>query len=129
VPDRAAEEADPQLADEYYETAIQVLIERTRDRKQFERVFDENCQYGFRRNLWGCRSIGIWLAATGLTVTAGLGALDAAGLLRVSILGLVLSGIMDLILLVVLIVKVRSEWVREQGNAYAERLLASLEVL
>src|SRR6266496_2866271 len=57
VPDEAEESRDLQAADEHYETAIKALIERTRDPVRFARVFDENCQYGFRRNLWGCRSI------------------------------------------------------------------------
>ena len=60
ISDEAAESADPRSADEHYETAIQALIERTRDSRRFDRVFDENCQYGFRRNLWGCGTIGIW---------------------------------------------------------------------
>jgi hypothetical protein len=129
VPDQIAESADPRLADEHYETAIQALIERTRDPQRFDRVFDENCQYGFRRNLWGCRTIGLWLAVAGLAVTAVLGGLDASRVLNISILGLALSGGVDLILLIVLTAIVRPDWVREAGDAYAERLLASLEVL
>jgi hypothetical protein len=129
LPDEASESTDPRAADDYYETAIQALRERTRDHQRFDRVFDENCQYGFRRNLWGCRVIGMWLALAGLAVTAGLGGLDASGVLKISTLGLALSGAVDLILLAMLTAVVRPEWVREQGEAYAERLLASLEVL
>ncbi len=129
IPDQVSESADPQLADDHYETAIQVLIEQTRNPQRFDRVFDELCQYGFRRNLWGCRTIGIWLAVAGLAVTAALGALDASRVLSISILGLAFSGGADLILLIVLAAIVRPEWVREAADAYADRLLASLEVL
>jgi hypothetical protein len=78
MPDESAESANPQSADQYYETAIGALIERTRDAKRFPRVFDELCQYGFRRNLWGCRKIGLWLSALGLVITVTLGALTLA---------------------------------------------------
>jgi hypothetical protein len=129
IPDEASESRDPQSADEYYEAAIQVLIERTRDHQRFDRVFDENCQYGFRRNLWGCRAVGIWLATGGLAVTIALGALRVANIFTISILGLALSGGVELLLLIVLVTVVRPTWVREAGDAYAERLVGSLEVL
>jgi hypothetical protein len=129
IPDEAAESADPRTADEHYETAIQALIERTRDPRRFDRVFDENCQYGFRRNPWGCRTIGIWLGAVGTGATAILGGLEAANILNVSMLGLALSGGIDIILLLVFIFIVRPAWVREAAEAYAERLLGALEIL
>lgn len=129
MPDEAAEAADPQLAGEHYEAAVRALIERTRDRTRFERVFDELCQYGFRRNLWGCRSIALWLATLGLGTVAALGALRALGFLDVSGLGLALAAGVDLFLLLALAFVVRPEWVREAAEAYAHRLLASLETL
>jgi hypothetical protein len=64
-----------------------------------------------------------------LAATAVLGGLEASNILHVSILGLALSGGVDLLLLIVLTTIVRPEWVREAGDAYADRLLASLEVL
>ncbi|HET9898477.1 MAG TPA: hypothetical protein VFQ44_26405 [Streptosporangiaceae bacterium] len=129
IPDETSESAEPAAADQHYEVAIKALIERTRDSQRFDRVFDENCQYGFRRNLWGCRTIAIWLAGVGLAVTAGLGALQATDVLNISILGLGLSGGIDVLLLIVFGAAVRSNWVREAGEAYAERLVGSLETL
>ncbi len=84
LPDEAMEAADPRLADEHYETATRALISRTRDRAKFERVFDELCQYGFRRNLWGCRGVGLWLAAVALAATLVLGVLSALHVLDLS---------------------------------------------
>jgi hypothetical protein len=129
IPDEASESADPQLADEHYEAAVRALIERTRDKTRFERVFDELCQYGFRRNLWGCRSIALWLAALGLAAVAALGVFRALGILDVSELGLAFAAGVDILLLVTLAFVVRSEWVREAAEAYAQRLLGSLEIL
>ena len=129
VPDEAAETANPQEADQHDETAIAALIERTRDTARFPLLFKENCQYGFCRNLWGCRTLGIWLAAIGLAVTGVLSGLYAANVLTLSILGLVLSGGVDIILLLMLIFIVRPTWVRNAADAYADRLLGALENL
>jgi hypothetical protein len=129
IPDESMEAANPSEADQYYETAIGALIERTSDASRFPLVFNENCQYGFRRNLWGCRTLGIWLAATGLAVTAVLGGLDSSKALTLSILGIALSGGLDIILLLVLILAVTPAWVRQAAGAYAERLLATLDSL
>jgi hypothetical protein len=129
TPDEAAELVDPELADKHYETAIRALRERTRDTVRFARVFDELCQYGFRRNLWGCRRIGLWLAAFGLAATVALGVLRATDLLAVSVLGLTVAASVDTLLLLALSFVVRPEWVREMAESYAERLLGSLEIL
>ncbi|SRR6266496_6281922 len=126
MPDQAAESADPQAADQYYEAAIRALIERTRDKTRFDRVFDENCQYGFRRNLWGCRVLALWLAGLGLAATATLGGLAATHVLDVSAIGLALTAGVDILLLLAFAFIVRPEWVREAADAYAQRLLGSL---
>ncbi len=52
IPDEASESADPDSADQHYETVVQALIERTRDPQRFDRVFDENCQYGGHSRAW-----------------------------------------------------------------------------
>ncbi len=129
IPDEASERADSRRADDHYETAVGALIERTRNKSRFERVFDENCQYGFRRNLWGCRGPALWLAALGLAAVTALGVLRALGSLDVSRLGLLFAAGVDIVLLTVLGVIVQPEWVREAAEAYAQRLLGSLEIL
>ncbi len=129
IPDQSTEAADPQLADEHYEAAVRALIERTRDRTRFDRVFDELCQYGFRRNLWGCRTVGLRLSALGLVATIVLGTLSKLNVLDASVLGLAVAAGVDILLLLTLAFAVRPEWVRESAEAYAERLLGSLETL
>jgi hypothetical protein len=129
IPDEATELADPAAADQCYETATRAIIERTRDKERFERVFDELCQYGFRRNFWGCRKCGLWLAGLGLLAAVVLGTLELLGILKVSRLGLLVSAGVDVLLLVVLGAVVRPDWVRESAEAYAQQLIASLETL
>jgi len=129
MPDESAESTNPKLADEHYETAIGALIEHTRDTNRFPRVFDELCQYGFRRNLWGCRKIGLWLAVLGLASTITLGALNLSNTISVSLLGIGLSAGIDILLFIVLIFVVQEKWVRQAADAYAARLLGGLEIL
>ena len=61
-------------ADQVYDSCVAVLRGRTRDRKKFPLVFEENCNYGFRRNLLGLKPLGLFIAAVGLLDYAELGA-------------------------------------------------------
>src|SRR6266852_6401889 len=62
MPSPAEEAANPEAADLVYETVGDCLRERTRDKRKFPLVFKELVSYGFRRNLWGMKRFGIWLA-------------------------------------------------------------------
>jgi hypothetical protein len=129
LPSAAEEEADPENADAAYETAVAALRERTRKADEFPLVFDEVCNYGFRRNLWGHRSLGIVLAAAGALVALGAAAFGAAGVIRVSIPTALAVGILDAAGAVVWARMVTEDWVRQAADAYAERLLSSAELL
>jgi hypothetical protein len=125
LPDRAAEEADPDAADAAYNQAIIVLRELTRDRKQFNLVWEENVNYGFRRNLWGHKPSGISLAGivavTSLTLLicdtndVGWGSETAAiATLAFAILSVAAWAAM-----------VTRSWVKQTADAYARRLIES----
>ncbi|WP_328811836.1 hypothetical protein [Rhodococcus sp. NBC_00294] len=68
LPSAADETSDLDAATHTYETAITVLRDRTRA-DGFGLIMRHNATYGFRRNLYGCRPIGITVAV----VTACLG--------------------------------------------------------
>jgi len=72
IPTEEEELANPEAADKAYEAAVAFLLEQTRDRKKFSLVFEENINYGFRRNLCGMKSIGITTAALGVLGVGGL---------------------------------------------------------
>ncbi|HXR30363.1 MAG TPA: hypothetical protein VN752_04425 [Solirubrobacterales bacterium] len=69
LPSREEEKNDPAAADERYVAAVRSLIARTRDRKRFPLLFEENVNYGFRRNCLGLRRYGI-----GVCVAVGIAA-------------------------------------------------------
>ena len=57
MPSVDGERQNPAAADEIYESACNWLIENTRDRERFRLVFEENMNYGFRRNYWALKPI------------------------------------------------------------------------
>lgn len=59
-PTTIVEATSPESADQIYEGAVRWLLGKTRDKKKFSMLFQENVAYGFRRNGYGIR----WIAIT-----------------------------------------------------------------
>ena len=53
IPTKAEELSDLKRSDDIYDSSVKWLLEKTRDKKKFPLVFEENCNYGFRE-LWVC---------------------------------------------------------------------------
>ncbi|MCZ6776816.1 MAG: hypothetical protein O7D34_10210 [Ignavibacteria bacterium] len=127
IPIPEEEEADLEKADAIYEACVAVLREKTRDREKFPLVFDENCSYGFRRNLWGLKPVGIITSLLGIVL---IGILAFERFLRKGLeipLIVVIAGIATLVMLLVWLFVINKGWVKAQAEAYAVRLLESME--
>ncbi len=126
IPTAEEEANDPKSADEVYDSCVLFLRENTRDREKFRTVFQENVNYGFRRNLWGMKWAGIFLAFLGL-VACLLAVLvkQSDPMTWVGIAGALLNAS----LLVWMIFRVTEDWVWLAGLAYAERLLGACDTL
>ena len=61
IPTLEEQEQDGRRADQYYESCTEDLIRRTRDKKKFPLVFKGLTEYGFRRNLYGLKGLGVIL--------------------------------------------------------------------
>ena len=87
-------------------------------------MFDEHCSYGFRRNLWGLKGVGVALGIVGVAVTLGL--LVAHGTLgiEVDVPRVVAATVLSAALLLCWSFWITESWVRIPAEAYAERLLA-----
>src|SRR6266404_9245532 len=70
IPDLANERTNPARASEIYGSCTAFLREKTRDHKAFPLVFAENINYGFRRNLYGWKPVGLIAAALGVVSCA-----------------------------------------------------------
>ncbi len=119
----AEEEAqDPHRADNIYETATDQLRRATRNREHFPLVFEENCHYGYRRNVLGLRS---WAIGICLVTAFALGSLVIVDseLVRPE------RGIVAALAALYVVAAaawwrlVTPEWVKQPAFAYAQRLL------
>lgn len=123
----------PEQADDGYDGATSWLLSQTTDREKFALLFEENINYGFRRNVWGLKpwalvsglvSIGMVLGFTSDAWSGGivgtLSALDIFGWLTM---------VTAAAHMMVFAFVVRRDWVRVAADAYAQQLLASCDTL
>lgn len=128
IPSETTERLDPEAADRIYESCVVLLRESTRDRGQFALLHEENINYGFRRNLWALKRIGLLASLLGLAASM----MHLALLLRSghSVDGLTIASILlDAVLIGLWVAVITPQWVRVAGDAYADRLLAACEQL
>lgn len=122
------ERAAPTAADLVYSAWSNYLRVNTRDTKKFALLFQENVSYGYRRNVWGLRPLGIASSLASVMVCGvrlyvihySSGRLDEA---------LIGSGSFAAILLLLWLFRFTDVWVRVPADAYAERLAECAENL
>ncbi len=128
APTPEQEQADPVAADSVYAAWSSYLRVNTRDTKKFALLFQENVAYGYRRNVWGLRMLGIFVSFFSLVVCC----------VRLYLIH-ALSGRVDealggaaafaAIMLLLWLFRFNGDWVRVPANAYAERLAEGTETL
>jgi hypothetical protein len=129
LPSATEESADPEAADKAYASVTAWLLTQTRDTKRFSILFKENIAFGFRRNLWGLRPVGLTIALVGAAVsTSGLlyrfietGVVPAPEILIVTAAVWILSLIWMFV--------INPLWVRLPADAYGAELLAACDTL
>lgn len=126
-PSAEDEEKNPASADDTYSAWSDFLRVNARENaKKYPLVFHENVGYGYCRNLWGMRPLG--LASSGL-LTALAGAFCVQRLwahldVPVAVFG---AGAFCLLMLLLWTFWFTREWVRIPADAYAERLAETVE--
>ncbi len=125
IPTEAEEAADPHHADNVYDTCIKSLLEQTRDQKRFEMIFDENCNYGFRRNLWGMKPFGIMICILGIFLSSAAIFLRIFAHLPLSLLSYGTVAL-NLTLLGFWVLWCNPGWVKLAADAFGEILLAAV---
>jgi hypothetical protein len=128
VPTPEEEASEPAAADAHYRSAVDWLLEHTRDEKKYVLLHLENRSYGFRRNLLGLKPTGLTLTALSFIVDVGLVLLfrqdDPARTIAGAVLAVALAAGVWLWLYVV-----DDKFVEDASSAYATRLLAACEDL
>lgn len=136
MPTADTEKSDPIGADAIYADVANQLRELTRDTKKYRLLFVENMSYGFHRNMYGVRLLGITTSFLGLAIAAVLSRLftlsppylhfqSLATQTLTSTITFLVSGVLMLGWLF-FFDKVS---VRRAGDAYAERLLEALTMI
>ena len=125
VPSAEEEIRAPAAAHEIYQACTAFLISRTRDDRV---LFQENMNYGFRRNLWGLKPVGIVVSA-GTALVLGLRLYRE--LLQTSTLVPILASaeVLNILMLIAWVGWITPAWVMIPARAYAERLLDGLDRL
>lgn len=129
VPTSNEEDENQAEADRFYQQCGVWLREQTRDAKKFPLVFGENITYGFRRNLFGLKTLGLGLNVIVVAACLVLLWLDGWALYTdfgrrvtvVLIVALFHAGYM------LLAARKTSTW--DAANAYGRQLILSCEAL
>lgn len=129
LPTVEQETTDPGAADARYDAAVARLRQLTRDHAKFPLVFEENVNYGVRRNLWGMKPAGLALSLLAIVGTAAPGAYLFTQGASVPVLRLTVCAVAALVLVVFWAARFTPSWVRVAADAYAEQLLLSIERL
>lgn len=124
-PTEDEEIGDPTNADHVYEAGVKLLINKTRDVKKFSLVYKENVLYGFCRNLYAMRIMGIFFSLVGMIASFGAGFY----FLHESNPQIIpwVCGAASMLFLLWWLLMTTSDWVKVPAFAYAERLLESTE--
>jgi hypothetical protein len=128
-PSMEEEEKDPVAADAIYASAGAWLLSQTRDRTRFGLLFEENVNYGFRRNFWALKPEALLVGGASLLVSAVVIGVEytRAGVPPTTE-AMVASGLVALYTLFVAL-RVNKAWVRLAADAFGRQLLATCDVL
>lgn len=125
LPTAEEEHANPHRADESYEAAVRSLIGQRGDPKKYPLVYKENVLYGFTRNLYAMRGLGIGFSIVGLAVSAfAVYSFRAQG--REEVISWV-SAALCTVLLGTWTFRINSAAVRVPAFSFAARLLESFD--
>ena len=124
-PTAEQEAADPVAADICYVAGVTHLINHTRDVKKFPLLFKENISYGFCRNLYGLRRVGITLSIVGLVLSAIAIAFAIRGGTSVGISGACAA--LCVLFLFIWVFRVHPSLIRTPAFGYADRLMECIE--
>ena len=122
------EQMDPVAADALYLAWSNYLRVNSRNTKKFGMLFHENVSYGYRRNVWGLRPIGIIVSFLSFAVCAACLYFvhRSTGKFDESLLG---AGAFALLMFLLWVFRFTGDWVRVPADAYAERLAECAETL
>jgi hypothetical protein len=124
------ESANPKAFDDVYGTWSDYIRTHTRDTNEFNLLFKENVNYGFRRNLWGLKSIAITIVLLSGLINYLIFAIQSNqfNFLLLTNEFYIASGVL-LFILIIWVFGVTKNFVKIPAFAYAIRLCEAIEKL
>jgi hypothetical protein len=122
LPNKQEEQSDPVGSDRKYDRCIEILREKTRDLQRFRLLFAENIHYGFRRHTLYLKPVAILLALLATVLFAILCYQS-----KFMVVSFDVALLTNLCHLAFFCLAVNENWLKTQGFAYADRLLASID--
>ena len=129
APNAAEECKDFEKASLVYDSAVRWLRERTRDKTKFRLLFQENVSYGFRRNLYGLKKLGIFISISCLLINVIMTYRNFTS--DTTDLDVFWWGSLVVCALIFLswTCVIKKSWVKHAADGYARALLASCDQL
>ena len=127
APTAEQEKSDPAFAHEVYTAWSSYLRTNTRG-EDFPLVRKELINYGFRRNVYGMRTVGILVSLICLMISVIWFCLVYNSTSRIDETSIIVGGVSSAFF-ALWIFQFTPDWVRVTANAYAERLVESVEIL
>lgn len=133
-PTEEEESANPAAADSVYQAGTQWLLGKTRDTKKFSLLFKENIAYGFRRNCFGMKWIGLAVAVGAMlwslcaSDVVAINGLHFAKLVAMPI-GAKVSLLISIFMSLLWLFFFTAETVRSAAFSYADMLMRACDVL
>jgi hypothetical protein len=129
LPTLEEERADPHNADGAYESVTAWLLTRTRDIDKFGLLFRENINYGFRRNLWGLKPLGLILSICAAVANTAVISYQFQTTHEVPTASTIIITAVAWLFPLFWASVVTPSWVRLPADAYAAQLLAACDTL
>ncbi|TKD66455.1 hypothetical protein [Pseudalkalibacillus hwajinpoensis] len=127
LPNKKEEIKNPALYREQYKSAVDWLLEKTRDNTKYSLLYQDNINYGFSRNMLGIKPFGIFFAMFSLAIDLfGLYQSHSFNLLE-SPLKVIISIFLSVFFSLLWLFFVRKKWVESTSRTYARTLLATCE--
>ena len=122
---KCTEEASYELCD----SAVSWLRAKTRDKKDFPLVFEENINYGFYRNMHSFKKYGIMLNSIVLIVLFSSIWIPFLDFLKQSEINFVVVSIIHIFEIVYLFLVITKNLVTESAKRYAKALIEAIDIL
>lgn len=131
LPTAEEEATSPEAADDTYRSVTDWLLTATRGKPESKLLFEENMNYGFRRNFWALRPMALLVDLVLIALVVALRTTfapeNSGAIIELNATSQFALGVIILHILIVL--AATKSWVRTPADAYGKQLLAACDTI